>query len=121
MTVIRLKRASRRWKIPSLVPYSHSFRGGQRAQYWLWVDSRLPGRDHEELLEDGTQVEVLARINLQGMTRVFVGVHRPSTHVWGEEFHDRTLDEPQYLNARQAPVQYVSLRLSPTSSALTIT
>ncbi|SDB45729.1 hypothetical protein [Pseudomonas sp. NFACC13-1] len=64
------------------------------AQYWLWVNSRLPGRDHEELLEDGTQVEVQARINLQGMTQVFVGVHRPSAQVWVEEFYDRTLHEP---------------------------
>lgn len=64
------------------------------AQYWLWVNSRLPGRDHEESLEDGTQVEVQARITLEGMTQVFVGVHRPSAQVWVEEFYDRTLREP---------------------------
>ncbi|AXA54575.1 hypothetical protein ACNT2N_15095 [Pseudomonas thivervalensis] len=64
------------------------------AQYWLWVNSRLPGRNHEETLEDGTQIEVQARINPQGMTQVFVGVHRPSAQMRVEEFYDRTLREP---------------------------
>jgi len=64
------------------------------AQYWLWVDSRLPARNHEEILEDGTQVEVQARINQQGMTQVFVCVYRPNGSVWIEEFYDRALHEP---------------------------
>ena len=64
------------------------------AQYWLWVNSRLPGRNHEEVLEDGTQVEVQAQINQQSITQVFVCVYRPDGSVWVEEFHDRALREP---------------------------
>lgn len=64
------------------------------AQYWLWVNSRLPGRNHEEILDDGTHVEVQARINHHGITQIFVCIHCPSGSVWVEEFHDRTLREP---------------------------
>lgn len=64
------------------------------AQYWLWVNSRLPGRNYDEVLEDGTQIDVQARINLQSMTQVFVGVYRPNGSEWVEEFCDRTPREP---------------------------
>lgn len=64
------------------------------AQYWLWVNSRLPGRNHEEILDDGTHVEVQARINHQSVTQVFVCVYRPNGAVWVEQFHDRSMREP---------------------------
>ncbi|WP_434624871.1 hypothetical protein J3P84_17855 [Pseudomonas sp. Z1-29] len=64
------------------------------AAYWLWVNRRLAGRNHEEVLEDGTQVEVQARINQQSVTQLFICVYRPNGSVWVEEFHDRALREP---------------------------
>lgn len=64
------------------------------AQYWLWVNSRLPGRNYDEVLEDGTQIDVQSRINLQSMTQVFVGVYRPNGFECVEEFYDRTCHEP---------------------------
>lgn len=59
------------------------------AQYWLWTNSRLPLHGLEEVLSDGLQIEVQARVNPDGMTQVFVGVYAAEGRAISEEFYDR--------------------------------
>ncbi|CAN7316513.1 hypothetical protein ACVK1X_003553 [Pseudomonas sp. PvR086] len=63
------------------------------AQFWLWTDTRLPHRTHEEVLGDGVQVEVRARVGHEGITQVFIGVYDARGIMLCEEFHDRGRDE----------------------------
>jgi hypothetical protein len=59
------------------------------AQYWLWTNSRLPMHLHEEVLDNGLQVEVQARVGHNGVTQVFVGIYSQEGRGISEEFHDR--------------------------------
>lgn len=63
------------------------------AHFWLWTNTRLPLHTHEEVLSDGVQVEVQARIGQEGMTQVFIGIYADSGWAICEEFHDRTVGE----------------------------
>ena len=63
------------------------------AQYWFWTNSRLALHSHEEVLSDGLQIEVQARINTSGVTQVFVGVYLPDGRAGSEEFHDLETQE----------------------------
>ncbi len=63
------------------------------AQYWLWSNSRLALYSHEEVLRDGLQIEVQARINTRGVTQVFVGVYLEDGRALSEEFHDRETEQ----------------------------
>ncbi|QCY10929.1 hypothetical protein [Pseudomonas sp. MPC6] len=63
------------------------------AQFWLWTNRRLPLQSHEEVLSDGVEIEVQARINQGGITQVFVGVYGPNGWAIGEEFYDRRVGE----------------------------
>ncbi|WP_336356299.1 hypothetical protein [Pseudomonas granadensis] len=62
------------------------------ANYWLWINSRLPMYGHDETLSDGLQIEVQARIGLSGDTQVFIGVYTKEGRAISEEFHDRGTD-----------------------------
>lgn len=64
------------------------------SQFWLWTDNRLPLHTHEEVLSDGMQVEVRARVSHEGVTQVFVGIYDDRGIMLCEEFHDRDRDEP---------------------------
>lgn len=63
------------------------------AQYWFWTNSRLALHSHEEVLSDGLQIEMQARINTSGVTQVFVGVYLPDGRAVSEEFHDLETQE----------------------------
>ena len=39
------------------------------AQFWLWTNTRLPLHTHEEVLGSGVQIEVHARISVEGLPR----------------------------------------------------
>lgn len=62
------------------------------AQFWLWTNARLPLHMHEEVLNDGLQIEVQARVSLERIIEVFVGVYGVSGWSICEEFHDRSTD-----------------------------
>lgn len=64
------------------------------AQFWLWLNKRLPVKTYEDVLGDGRQIEVQARITPQGMTQVFIGIYAAEGAAICEEFHDRGLREP---------------------------
>lgn len=59
------------------------------AQYWLWTNSRLALHSHEEVLNNGWQIEVQVRVSPAGVTQVFVGVYTQEGRALAEEFHDR--------------------------------
>lgn len=63
------------------------------AQFWLWTNRRLPLHTHEEVLGDGVQIEVQARVNNEGIPQVFIGVYGPNGWAIGEEFYDRRVDD----------------------------
>lgn len=63
------------------------------AQFWLWTNNRLPHHTHEEVISDGMQVEVRARVNHGGVTQVFIGIYDDHGVMLCEEFHDRARDE----------------------------
>ena len=61
------------------------------AQFWLWLNKRLPVKTYEDVLGDGRQIEVQARITPQGMTQVFIGIYAANGSSICEEFHVRSL------------------------------
>jgi hypothetical protein len=58
------------------------------AQFWLWTNTRLPLHTHEEVLGSGVQIEVQARISVEGVTQIFVGVYGADGWPIHEEHHD---------------------------------
>ncbi|CAI8762220.1 DUF4265 domain-containing protein [Pseudomonas sp. IT-P253] len=59
------------------------------AKFWLWTNTRLPLHTYEEVLSNGVQVEVQARINHEGVSQVFIGLYTESGWAMCEESHDR--------------------------------
>lgn len=45
------------------------------AQYWLWADPSLHHRCHNEVLDDGTNIDVQVRLSRTGETQLFIGVY----------------------------------------------
>lgn len=64
------------------------------ANYWLWINSRLPMHSHDETLSNGLQIEVQARISQSGERQVFIGVYTQEGRAIREEFHDRGTEAP---------------------------
>ncbi|RON41867.1 hypothetical protein BK666_23640 [Pseudomonas frederiksbergensis] len=58
-------------------------------QFWLWSNRQLHSRSHDEVLADGTQIEVQARFNREQVTQVFIGVYARDGAALAEEFYDR--------------------------------
>lgn len=57
------------------------------AQYWMWLDNRLPTKIYEDLLSDGREVEVQARLTWERRSQVFVGIYGANGAVFCEEFY----------------------------------
>ncbi|WP_213936622.1 hypothetical protein [Pseudomonas sp. dw_612] len=57
-------------------------------QFWLWSNSQLHSRSHDEVLTDGTQIEVQSRFNREHVPQVFVGVYTRDGTPLAEEFYD---------------------------------
>lgn len=58
-------------------------------KYWKWADVQLHCRTHEEVLSDGTYLDVQARLSRTGATQMFVGVYASSGDVISEEAYDK--------------------------------
>lgn len=56
--------------------------------YWDWADPSLHHRIHDEILDDGTQIDVQVRLSRTGTTQMFIGVYAPSGVVLLEEAFD---------------------------------
>ncbi len=58
------------------------------SKYWLWADCELHCRSHDEVLSDGTLIDVLTRVSRQGRTQLFIGVYDKNGWLVFEESHD---------------------------------
>lgn len=56
--------------------------------YWDWADPSLHHRTHDEILDDGTQIDVQVRLSRTGTTQMFIGVYAPSGVTLIEEAYD---------------------------------
>lgn len=59
-------------------------RGGE---YWAWADCRLHSRAHDEMLSDGTQIDVQVRLSRKAKTQLFIGVYTKEGRLQFEEFY----------------------------------
>lgn len=44
-------------------------------KYWVWADASLYHRYHDEVLADGTLIDVQVRLSRTGETQLFIGVY----------------------------------------------
>jgi hypothetical protein len=58
------------------------------SRYWLWADCELHCRTHDEVLPDGTIIDVQARMSRKGRTQLFIGVYEKNGAPIFEEAHD---------------------------------
>jgi len=58
------------------------------SKYWLWADCELHCRSHDEVLADGTLIDVQARVSRKGKTQLFIGVYDNRGAPLFEEAHD---------------------------------
>ena len=58
------------------------------SKYWLWADCELHCRMHDEVLSDGTIIDVQARVSRRGRTQLFIGIYDKSGLAIFEEAHD---------------------------------
>jgi hypothetical protein len=56
--------------------------------YWNWNDAQLQTITHEEELDDGTKIDVQARISRTGGTQMFIGVYLMDGRIMCEEVYD---------------------------------
>lgn len=63
------------------------------ARFWLWTNTRLALHAHEETLANGVQIEVQARVSIDGVTQIFIGVYGASGWAICEESYDRRASE----------------------------
>ncbi|MDI9777127.1 MULTISPECIES: hypothetical protein [Pseudomonas] len=58
--------------------------------YWSWADPTLHHRTHEEILNDGSYLDVQVRLSRIGATQLFIGVYASSgTALYEEAFDTR--------------------------------
>lgn len=63
------------------------------SQYWAWSDCQLSSRSHDEVLSDGTQLNVQTRISRNGATQVFIGLYGEAGEMMIEEFYASLPDQ----------------------------
>jgi hypothetical protein len=56
--------------------------------YWNWNDAQLNTTAHEEELDNGTKIDVRARISRSGGTQMFIGVYLLDGRILSEEAYD---------------------------------
>lgn len=56
--------------------------------FWSWADPALHHRTHDEILDNGTHIDVQARLSRTGATQLFIGVYAASGFPLFEEAHD---------------------------------
>lgn len=56
--------------------------------FWGWADTKLHHRTHEEMLDDGTIIDVQVRLSCTGATQLFLGVYAPDGIALHEEAFD---------------------------------
>ena len=59
-------------------------RGGE---FWAWADRLLDSWAHDEMLSDGTQIDVQVRLSRKAETQLFIGVYTKEGRLQFEEFY----------------------------------
>lgn len=54
-------------------------------QFWAWADPTLHHRCHDEVLDDGTNIDVQVRLARTGETQLFIGVYAEKGSIIVEE------------------------------------
>ncbi|MDD1012208.1 hypothetical protein [Pseudomonas rubra] len=54
-------------------------------KFWAWADPTLHHRYHDEVLNDGTKIDVQVRLSRTGETQLFIGVYGESGTLIAEE------------------------------------
>lgn len=55
--------------------------------YWQWADAQLHSRCHDEVLSDGTTLDVQVRLSRQGATQLFLGLYARNGQALLEEYY----------------------------------
>ncbi|EKT4464865.1 hypothetical protein QEL93_000225 [Pseudomonas putida] len=55
--------------------------------YWQWADANLHARCHDEVLSDGTTLDVQVRLSRQGATQLFLGLYTREGQAMVEEYY----------------------------------
>ncbi|MFK3942733.1 hypothetical protein ACI2KC_13780 [Pseudomonas monteilii] len=55
--------------------------------YWTWADAHLHSRCHDEVLSDGTTLDVQVRLSRLGAAQLFLGVYDRSGKALVEEYY----------------------------------
>jgi len=59
-------------------------------KFWAWADPTLHHRYHDEILDDGTKIEVQVRLSRTGETQLFIGVYaEKGTLIVEEAYYSR--------------------------------
>lgn len=56
--------------------------------FWAWADPEIHHRTHDEVLNDGTLIDVQVRLSRDGKTEMFIGIYAPD----GMALHEETVD-----------------------------
>lgn len=59
-------------------------RGGE---YWAWADCLLNSWTHDEMMSDGTQIDVQTRLSRKAETQLFIGGYTKEGRMLFEEFY----------------------------------
>lgn len=63
------------------------------SQYRAWANSQPAVKQHEEVISDGTQIEVQVRTGRGGVTQMFMGVYDAAGALLFEEFQAELKDK----------------------------
>lgn len=55
--------------------------------YWNWADTQLHSRCHDEVLSDGSTIDVQVRLSRTGATQLFLGVYARKGKALVEEYY----------------------------------
>jgi len=55
--------------------------------YWQWADAQLHSRCHDEVLSDGTTLDIQVRLSRLGATQLFLGLYGQDGRALLEEYY----------------------------------
>ena len=56
--------------------------------FWKWADPTLHHKSHDEILDDGTKMDIQVRLSRTGNTQLFIGVYSGKGMALHEEAFD---------------------------------
>lgn len=56
--------------------------------FWAWADPETHHRTHDEVLNNGTLIDVQVRLSRDGKTEMFIGIYAPDGMALHEEADD---------------------------------